>query len=242
MLWMILKDNECCQCQWFQQEPEDLLFAAELPLTQCIVSGDWRYPVPSVSECTERGPCTVHSSVEVLLQSCRGFFTLISEHPVPIRCNQDTWKHLLGIPSRSVLVLSISCPCWLPSQLRYGTVLSSLLTPFLLLLNLETKKGSLTQQELCSARLIWTSLLASRILAHKPVRGKFLLCDQFVAALYQTSGRNVCSGFSKYCNPTYSVWPAHFELQLDHFMELFCFQSFHSPKWLERGLFYFAFY
>lgn len=125
----------------------------------------------------------------------------------------------------------------------WSGVSSSLLTPFLLLLNVETEKGSITQQNLCSACLLWTSLWASCTLATNQWGGNsFFVIRQFVAAFYQTSGRNVCSGFSKYYNQTYSVRPVYFELQLDLFMELFCFQSFPSPKWLKRGVFYFPFY
>ena len=79
------------------------------------------------------------------LQGMGKFFTVMSEHSAPIIRNQDTWKHLSGIPSCSVLILGILCLCWLPSQLRYGTVSSSLPTPFLPVLNLEMEKGSLSR-------------------------------------------------------------------------------------------------
>lgn len=63
--------------------------------------------------------CWVSSSE---MQGVRNFFTLMSGLSVPISHNQDTWKHLLGIPSCSLLILSILCLCWLPPQLTYGAV------------------------------------------------------------------------------------------------------------------------
>lgn len=166
-------------------------------------------------------------------------FTSTSQHPVPIWC----WSNLERIEFPS----SKCCPWSSLSVLASVSVevwCCLLLPPYSIFTVSESGDcNRIIYLSLCSDCLIWASLLGSRTLATNQWGwNSFFVIRQFAAALYQTSGRNVCSGFCKYCNPIYSVWSAQFELQLDHFMELFCFQSFHSPKWSERGLFSFSLY
>lgn len=176
-------------------------------------------------------------SAELVLQTCRRWEA--SEHPVPLWYLKTSVRVSLPLgvgPKHLVSMLApILAEVWYCLLLFSCSVFTA------------TESGGWERiihlaEAVCS-HLIWTSLLASRTLATNQWGGNsFFEIRQFVVALYQTLGRNICSGFSKYCNPAYSVWPAYFQLLLDHFMELFCFQSFPYPKWLERGLFYFPFY
>lgn len=94
--------------------------------------------------------CWVNSSE---MQGVRNFFMLMSRFSVYI-------SHILKISFKDSLVftadlkylVSVLAP---PTADVWSCVSSSLLTPFLLLLNVETEKGSVTRQKLCSSCLLW---------------------------------------------------------------------------------------
>lgn len=83
----------------------------------------------------------------------RNFLVLMSELSVFISYTLKTaFKDSLLLIAGLKHLVSVLAP---PTADVQSRVSSSLLTPFLLFLNVETEKGSVTRQKLCSACLLW---------------------------------------------------------------------------------------